>query len=87
MAGTREGGLKAAARNKELNKDFYVLIGRKGGKISRGGGFTGNPELARINGIKGGQVSRKSGPNEKKMVRDNQENVPTRFDAIKSWFK
>jgi general stress protein YciG len=31
-----------------------------GGKISRGGGFAANPELARIAGAKGGKASRKN---------------------------
>ena len=31
-----------------------------GGKVSRGGGFAANPELARIAGKKGGQASRKT---------------------------
>lgn len=39
MAGTHIGGKKAALKNKALRKDFYSEIGRKGGKVSRGGGF------------------------------------------------
>ena len=37
MAGNREGGLKAAAKNKARDPDFYAKIGRKGGKISKRG--------------------------------------------------
>ena len=34
MAGTKAGGLKAAATNKaKYGKDFYSRIGKKGGKI------------------------------------------------------
>ena len=59
-----EGGKKAAKRNKELyGDDFYQKIGSMGGKISRGGGFAANPELARIAGAKGGTNSRKRGKN------------------------
>lgn len=60
MAGTKEGGKKAAATNKAKHgKDFYANIGRKGGQNGHTGGFAANPELARIAGRKGGQVSRR----------------------------
>jgi general stress protein YciG len=59
VAGTRSGGLKAAIKNKQRRPDFYPEIGRKGGKISRGGGFALNRELAREAGRKGGQAKRK----------------------------
>jgi general stress protein YciG len=60
MAGTRLGGRKAAATNKQrYGQNFYGLIGRKGGKISRGGGFAQNPELASVAGRKGGKTSRR----------------------------
>lgn len=58
MSGTVIGGYKAAKTNKELyGKDFYVIQGRKGGKKSRGGGWTGRPDLARLAGAKGGKAS------------------------------
>jgi general stress protein YciG len=61
MAGTQIGGLKAAATNKMLyGLTFYENIGRKGGKISRGGGFALNRELASIAGRKGGITSRRT---------------------------
>lgn len=61
MAGTRDGGRKAAATNKQrYGLAFYEQIGRKGGKISRGGGFAVNPELAREAGRKGGRASRRT---------------------------
>lgn len=60
MAGTKNGGRSAAATNKKLyGKDFYRIIGRKGGTISRGGGFAANRELARIAGAKGGRISKR----------------------------
>ena len=38
MAGTKAGGQKAAATNKnKYGKDFYAEIGRKGGRISKRG--------------------------------------------------
>lgn len=59
MAGTKAGGLKAAAKNKEKHgSDFYARIGKKGGKNGTTGGFAANPELAKIAGRKGGLVSR-----------------------------
>lgn len=59
MAGTKTGGLKAAAKNLQKDPDFYAKIGRKGGQNGRTGGFAANPELARIAGAKGGRISRR----------------------------
>ena len=60
MAGTKAGGTKAAATNKQKHgKDFYARIGAMGGKKGRTGGFAANPELARIAGAKGGRISRR----------------------------
>ena len=59
MAGTRKGGLKAAAKNLSKDPNFYAKIGAKGGKNGRTGGFAANPELARIAGAKGGRISRR----------------------------
>jgi general stress protein YciG len=59
MAGTKAGGLKAAAKNKAKDPNFYAKIGAKGGQNGRTGGFAANPELARIAGAKGGRVSRR----------------------------
>ena len=65
MAGTRAGGLKAAKTNRIKNgPDFYVRIGRKGGKNGHTGGFASNPDLARTAGRKGGLKSRR-GPAKK----------------------
>ena len=61
MAGTRNGGRKAAATNKQrYGMAFYEQIGRKGGKISRGGGFAQNRDLAVEAGRKGGKASRRT---------------------------
>jgi len=60
MSGTQAGGVKAAATNKaRYGKGFYDDIGRKGGKISRGGGFAMNRDLAVEAGRKGGKASRR----------------------------
>lgn len=57
MAGTKAGGLKAAATNKaKYGKGFYSRIGKKGGQNGRTGGFYNNPELARHAGQKGGKI-------------------------------
>ena len=59
MAGTKQGGLKAAATNREkYGKDFYAKIGQKAG------GFAATPALAKIAGAKGGRISRR-GPAKK----------------------
>lgn len=65
MAGTKAGGLKAAATNKKKYGDgFYARIGQKGGRNGHTGGFAYNPELARLAGQKGGRISRR-GPAKK----------------------
>lgn len=60
MAGTRAGGLKAAAKNLAKDPNFYAKIGAKGGANGNTGGFAANKELARIAGAKGGRVSRRT---------------------------
>jgi general stress protein YciG len=59
MAGTKEGGRKAAAKNLQRDPDFYAKIGRRGGQNGHTGGFAANPELARVAGAKGGRISRR----------------------------
>lgn len=62
MAGTKEGGKKAAATNRnKYGSEFYSNIGRKGGQNGHTGGFAANPELAKEAGRKGGKIS-KRGP-------------------------
>lgn len=60
MAGTKEGGRKAAAKNLARDPDFYKKIGAKGGKNGTTGGFAFDRELARIAGAKGGRISRRT---------------------------
>jgi general stress protein YciG len=60
MAGTKAGGLKAAATNKlKHGEDFYARIGKIGGRNGTTGGFAANRELARIAGQKGGRKSKR----------------------------
>lgn len=60
MAGTVAGGKKAAEKNiSRYGKDFYSIIGKKGGKNGHTGGFAANHELARIAGQKGGRISKR----------------------------
>lgn len=60
MAGTKEGGRRAAETNKKLHgDDFYKRIGSLGGQNGHTGGFASNPALARIAGAKGGRKSRR----------------------------
>lgn len=69
MAGTREGGRKAAITNKERHgEDFYSNIGKKGGENGHTGGFaceeigrdglTGS-QRAKLAGAKGGRISKR----------------------------
>jgi len=61
MAGTVQGGKRAAATNiKRHGADFYKKIGAMGGKNGNTGGFAANRELARIAGAKGGKISRRT---------------------------
>jgi general stress protein YciG len=61
MAGTKAGGIKASKTNKaRYGEDFHSKIGEKGGKISRGGGFAKNHELAVEAGRKGGSAPRRT---------------------------
>lgn len=64
MAGTKAGGIKAAAKNLARDPDFYAKIGKIGGRNGTTGGFATNRELARIAGQKGGRKSRR-GPSRK----------------------
>lgn len=64
MAGTKAGGLKAAAKNLARDPDFYAKIGKIGGRNGTTGGFAANRELARIAGQKGGRKSHR-GPSKK----------------------
>lgn len=60
MAGTIDGGRKAAATNKaKYGKDFYARIGAMGGKLGHTGGFYANRNLAREAGRIGGRISRR----------------------------
>lgn len=60
MAGTKEGGKRAAATNKDkYGDDFYARIGAKGGRNGHTGGFAANPELAKLAGAKGGKISKR----------------------------
>lgn len=72
MAGTKEGGRKAAATNRAKYGDgFYGDIGRLGGLKGHTGGFAANPALAKIAGAKGGRISRR-GP-AKKNTNTNED--------------
>ncbi|MDR1033130.1 MAG: hypothetical protein LBL84_03945 [Candidatus Nomurabacteria bacterium] len=67
MAGTINGGIKAAKTNKEkYGKEFYARIGAIGGQRGHTGGFAANPELAKIAGSIGGKISRRGPAKDKK---------------------
>ena len=75
MAGTKAGGLKAAAKNLANNPNFYREIGHIGGQAGHTGGFFANPELARIAGAKGGRISSRAG------VKNGQGKVHQKAEA------
>lgn len=93
MSGNKVGGLKVAQTNKrKYGDDYYVNIGRIGGKASNNGGFgsskigkdglTGK-ERARLAGAVGGSRSKrkttKSVEDEKKMVSKNANSIIKRI--------
>lgn len=60
MVGTKAGAAKAVKTcMAKHGKDFYKLIGAKGGRNGHTGGFAANRELARIAGAKGGRISKR----------------------------
>ncbi len=60
MAGTKAGGQAAAATNKKrYGESYYAIIGAKGGRLGRTGGFAANRDLARKAGAKGGRISKR----------------------------
>lgn len=75
MAGTKKGGQRAAKTNlKKHGKDFYRIIGSKGGSVkSPKKGFGSHPELAKIYGAKGGRNGRRGTAEEAAMNRLQKE--------------
>ncbi len=60
MGGTVSGGHATRDTNKKrYGDDYYVKLGRKGGLVSRTGGFYNNRERARVLGAIGGHISRR----------------------------
>ena len=85
MSGTKAGGKKAAARNKELHgENFYAEIGRKGGHNGHTGGFYGNSKRASEAGKIGGTISRRTGikNGEGKVHRRNLEFIAFDNDKL-----
>lgn len=63
MAGTKAGGVRTRETNLARDPDFYKKIGAKGGGVSHPETryFRKHPEVARVVGSIGGQISRKPG--------------------------
>ena len=69
MAGTKDGGAKAAATNRsKYGRDFYARIGSMGGKLGKTGGFASSTvgkdgltgkQRAALAGAAGGRISRR----------------------------
>lgn len=74
MPGTKIGGLKAAATNKQKHgNDFYKRIGKKGGsKLGVKKGFALMPhEEVKLYGQKGGRISKRK-PAKKKVQYEDE---------------
>lgn len=76
MAGTVEGGRKAAAKILARDPNHYAKIGAKGGRNGNTGGFAANPELARRAGAIGGRKSKL--PKKQTIIETDIENDSTR---------
>lgn len=80
MANTKAGGKKTAMTNKaKYGADYYAVIGAKGGKKGRTGGFYANRELARLAGQKGGRISRRGMGIKSEVVEIKAETVKKPF--------
>lgn len=75
MAGTKKGGKRAAKTNlKNHGKDFYRIIGSKGGSVKGiKKGFAAHPELAKIYGAKGGRNGKRGTADEAALNRLQKE--------------
>ena len=83
MAGTKEGGRRAAETNKlRHGKDFFKKIGAKGGRNGRTGGFGSSkvgkdgltgPQRARLVGVIGGLCSSRKGKKNKNRQESEAE--------------
>lgn len=83
MAGTKVGGLRAAATNKaRYGKNFYADIGRKGGVNGHTGGFAANRELARIAGAKGGKISARGVSSDVLRGENDEKSIPLTVKAL-----
>jgi len=89
MAGTKEGGLKAAATNLARDPNHYSNIGKVGGTISRGGGFASNKvgrdgltglQRASKAGVLGGTISRRRPT--KKVVKPEEDSITVKLEDI-----
>lgn len=79
MAGTKAGGIKAAATNKaKYGEDFYRVLGSKGGRNGHTGGFAANPQLARIAGSIGGKISKRGKAKGNKSAEEKLSKVARR---------
>lgn len=60
MSQTKAGAIKARQTMREkYGDDYYAVIGKRGGKAGRTGGFYNDPDRARAAGKKGGRISRR----------------------------
>lgn len=85
MAGTKEGGLKAARTNRErYGNDWYANIGAVGGKKGHTGGFASNKELARRAGSIGGRKSKRAEGVQDKLNTLFKDYIKEEWDAGKS---
>ena len=88
MAGTKAGGVKAAATNKaRQGSDFYKRIGAIGGKNGHTGGFAANPELAREAGRKGGHISKRGKAKKKPISSEPRSLTPAAKHEVEEYEK
>lgn len=84
MAQTVEGAKKAVTTTYDrYGKEFFQHMGYLGGKKSKGGGFTGKTELAKLAGKIGGLRRGEQTPEKLALIEQLQEQIKQLKEQVK----